>query len=77
MMQMTRHQLTAKVRSLTGLSANNFITRVRLDRASQLLRSSELNVSEIAWDCGFQDLSYFGRVFKEVYGQTPTNYRKQ
>lgn len=77
MMQMTRHQLTAKVRSLTGLSANNFITRVRLDRASHLLRSSNMNISEIAWDCGFQDLSYFGRVFKEIYGQTPTNYRKQ
>lgn len=77
MMQMTRHQLTAKVRSLTGLSANNFITRVRLDRASQLLRSTSMNISEIAWDCGFQDLSYFGRVFKEIYGQTPTNYRRQ
>jgi len=75
-MQLTRHQLTAKVRSLTGLSANNFITRVRLDQARKLLRTTDKTVSEIAWECGFQDMSYFGRVFKDVYEQTPTQYRK-
>jgi AraC-like DNA-binding protein len=41
-----------------------------------LLKNPALNVSEVALDCGFEDLSHFSRAFKEKFGVSPANYRK-
>ena len=54
-----------------------FLTGVRLEQARLLLRDSTLNVSEIAWRCGFADANYFSRCFSQHFGLTATQMRQQ
>ncbi len=53
-----------------------WLVKKRLDYASSLLVSSEKNVNEIAYDCGFESATHFSRVFKEQFGVSPLQYRK-
>jgi AraC-like DNA-binding protein len=48
----------------------------RLEYSAVLLKNSALNVSQAAFDSGFEDLSHFSRAFKEKFGTSPANYRK-
>ena len=57
----------------TGLSANETIRQYRLQKAALLLLSGK-NVSEAAYACGFETLSYFTQCFKEFYKITPKKY---
>lgn len=59
-----------------GLSPIRFLNERRLQRAADLLRHTERNISEIAASCGFLDMSYFTRSFRRFYDVTPTMYRK-
>lgn len=52
------------------------LNQYRVDRAAQLLVMTELPLIEIALECGFQDQSYFGKVFRSHYGMSPAKYRK-
>jgi len=54
-----------------------WLTRTRLKSARQLLDTSKKNVGEIAFDCGFENVSHFSRIFKANYGVSPTQYRKK
>lgn len=72
---LSRSQLYRKFESVTGMSPADFIQRMRLKRAAQLLRDSRLNVSEIADMTGFNSVKYFNKHFKEEYNCTPTEYR--
>jgi signal transduction histidine kinase/ligand-binding sensor domain-containing protein/DNA-binding NarL/FixJ family response regulator len=65
-----------KIKGLTGLSPVEFLRQMRLKIASQLLESSDYNISEIAYMTGFNDDKYFRRCFRTLYGATPTEYRK-
>ncbi|HID39786.1 MAG TPA: AraC family transcriptional regulator, partial [Calditrichaeota bacterium] len=67
-------QLTRKLESITGLSPSLFIRWRRLLRAKHLFDQKAGNVSQIAYDCGFDNLSYFSRSFKEQFGMTPSDY---
>ncbi len=49
----------------------------RLDYSAVLLKNPALNVSQVALDCGFEDLSHFSRSFKEKFGTSPATYRKE
>lgn len=71
----SRTQLHRKLKALTGLSTTEFINHLRLQKASKLLKDSELHISEIAYDTGFRDPNYFTRLFVKFYGKTPTEYR--
>lgn len=71
-----RNALYNKIKSITGMTPVKFIREVRLDRAGQKLLQSNLLVKEIAYDCGFSDLKYFGKCFKEKFGVSPAEYRK-
>ena len=73
---LTRTQVFRKVKALTGLSPTLYIRSLRLQHARHLLETTALNVSEIAYDVGFNDPNYFTRAFVEVYGQTPTQVRE-
>jgi AraC-like DNA-binding protein len=64
-----------KFQKVTGLSPNQFITKLRLDHASHLLKKSSSTITEIAFESGFHSLSYFNRVFKEQKGVSPSHYR--
>ncbi|MEO0338914.1 MAG: response regulator [Bacteroidota bacterium] len=72
---MSRAQLHRKLKALTGLSASHFIRNFRLHQAKSLLFSTDLNISQIAFEVGFKDPKYFSRSFSEYYGESPQKMR--
>ena len=64
-------------KKVTGINFTDYLSRVRIERAKNLLLNPNLRVSEIAFEVGFQSLTHFNRVFKKVLGQSPTQYRGQ
>ena len=66
-----------KVRELMGMSPNDYLRKCRMDRAAELLRTTDLPVSDVCVQIGVPDAQYFSRVFKTFYGVTPTAYREQ
>ena len=61
----------------TGINFTDYLSRVRTERAKNLLLNPNLRVSEIAYEVGFQSLTHFNRVFKRILGRSPTDYRGQ
>ncbi|MEO7934031.1 MAG: helix-turn-helix domain-containing protein [Chthoniobacterales bacterium] len=59
----------------TGLNFTHYVSRVRIEKAKNLLLNPNLRVSEIAFEVGFQSLTHFNRVFKNITGESPTEYR--
>ena len=59
-----------------GISPSDFIARRRVQKAKGLLKSSELSITEIAFQLGFQSSPYFAAVFKKLTGQTPSQFRE-
>jgi len=59
----------------TGLHFTEYVSRVRTERAKDLLLNPNLRVSEVAYEVGFQSLTHFNRVFKNIAGESPTEYR--
>jgi AraC-like DNA-binding protein len=64
-------------KKVTGINYTDYLSRVRIEKAKNLLLDPNLRVSEIAFEVGFQSLTHFNRVFKKVLGQSPTEYRAQ
>jgi len=60
-----------------GISFNDYVVSLRMDKARELLQLNGLKVYEIADLVGYRSLTYFSRVFKETFGMTPGDYRKQ
>ncbi|MBM7566672.1 AraC family transcriptional regulator [Paenibacillus sacheonensis] len=58
----------------TGLSWTRYLTRVRMERAKELLRLGGLSIGEVAERCGYEDLHYFSRLFKKLEGLPPRAY---
>ncbi|NQU54795.1 MAG: helix-turn-helix transcriptional regulator, partial [Bacteroidetes bacterium] len=67
-------QLYRKIKSITGLSPNEFIRTHRLKKAALLIKESNLNISEIAYQVGFNDALYFSKCFKKQFGTAPSMY---
>jgi AraC-like DNA-binding protein len=63
------------MRTKTGWSFTELLTRLRVDRACQLLVRTDAPLAQIALECGFGDQSYFTRVFRKRIGRTPRDYR--
>ncbi|HUA65072.1 MAG TPA: PocR ligand-binding domain-containing protein [Alphaproteobacteria bacterium] len=61
----------------TGIHFTDYLSRVRTERAKNLLLNRNLRISEIAYEVGFQSLTHFNRVFKRILGQSPTDYRSR
>lgn len=64
-------------RSMTGSSPIQYVKQVRIQKAAELLETTDQKISEIGVACGFQEMSYFARVFREVKGCTPKKYRRR
>jgi AraC-like DNA-binding protein len=62
-------------RKVTGTTFTEFVSRTRIEKAKNLLLNPNHRVSEIAYDVGFQSLTHFNRVFKNLVGESPTEYR--
>ena len=73
---MSRMQLFRKLKALTNQTPSEFIRTIRLKRASQLLKKNFGNVAEITYEVGFNNLSYFAKCFRELYGVSPSEYAK-
>jgi YesN/AraC family two-component response regulator len=71
-MGMSRSQLYRKFSALTDTSVHQFIRNLRLTKARELLRSSDLNVTEVAYDTGFKNPSHFSRIYSEHFGIPPS-----
>lgn len=73
---LSRSMLHRKLMKLTGKSATDLITEIRLNRAKELLENNVATVSEIAYKVGFSSVSYFHRVFKKHYKISPGEVKK-
>jgi YesN/AraC family two-component response regulator len=69
---LSESQLYRKIKALTNTSTALFIRKVRLQKAKQLLTSSTLTVSEVAYSTGFNDPSWFSKCFKNEFGYSPS-----
>jgi AraC-like DNA-binding protein/TolB-like protein len=75
-MGMSRSNLHLRVKKLTKKSVSQFINQVRLEKAKEILKQGSLTISETAFDCGFQSVSYFTRCFHDFYGYPPGQTQK-
>ena len=71
---MSRASFFRKIKSLTGVTPNNFILIYRLNRAAEMIRSREYRLNEIADLLGFSSQSHFSRCFKQHFGTAPKDY---
>ncbi|MAU16794.1 MAG: hypothetical protein CMH46_14795 [Muricauda sp.] len=74
---MSRMQLHRKLKALTGQTASEFIRNQRLKLAASLLKKTDANISEIGYQVGFNDHSYFTKCFREIYGISPSEFSKK
>lgn len=75
-MNVSVSSLYRKVKSLIGISANDYIRKIKMKKAAEMLTSGNFNISETAWNVGISSLAYFRQCFKDEYGCTPSEYRK-
>ena len=65
------------IKHIAEMSPNDFLRHVRMQRAENLIRMSEKNVSTIAYEIGFTDPKYFSKCFKKHTGMSPSEYRQK
>jgi len=73
---MSKSSLIAAFKNATGYSPIDYLIRIRLQKAAELLIETESGLSEIAVQCGFHDSNYLTRQFRRVYNITPRQFRK-
>ena len=71
---MSRSQLHRKLKSLVDVSATDYIRDIRLQKAAELLKEGELNITQVSYEIGISSLSYFSKAFKDKYGVTPSEF---
>ncbi len=76
MMGMSRSVYFKKLKALTGVGPNDFFKSLRLQRAVELLGAGEMSVTEISYAVGIADAHYFSKCFKQKFGVTPTEWRR-
>ena len=74
---MSRTQFYRKLVALTGFSPSRFISSLRLKRAVKLMKEKKGSITKIAYESGFNNLSWFTKCFKEQYGVSPSEYSKK
>lgn len=75
-MNMSTSSLYRKMKSLTGMGPNEFISKVRMQEAEQMLIQGKYSISEIAFRLGFSTPAYFRHCFKDEFGMAPSEYIK-
>ncbi len=65
-----------KFKDTTGLSFTEYVARTRVEAAKNLLINPQVRISEVAFEVGFQSLTHFNRVFRDITGQSPTKFRE-
>lgn len=75
-LKISQRQLYRKIKAVSGCTVHEFITKVRMDHAENLLRNSDLSISQIAYKVGFSEASNFSRTFSKHFGCSPSQYGK-
>lgn len=75
-MAVSRSVFFKKLKTLIGLSPIEFIKEVRVNRAAQLIRDGEYNMTQISYMVGINDPRYFSKCFKQKFNMTPTKYKE-
>ena len=70
----SRSAFFKKLKSLTGLAPVDMIKEVRLNKSVELLKNTDMTVSEVAFAVGFKESGYYGKCFRKKYNQTPTEF---
>ncbi|MDT4876653.1 HTH-type transcriptional activator RhaS [compost metagenome] len=73
---MTEASFSRFIKKRTGLTFVESLNNIRLGHASRLLIDTTMHIAEISFKCGFNNLSYFNRVFKKKYACTPRQFRE-
>jgi AraC-like DNA-binding protein len=63
-------------KSSTGMTIFEYLNKIKIDYSCRLLLNTDLNIVDISYDCGFNNLSHFNKQFRKFIGKTPTQYRK-
>ncbi|RBN50460.1 substrate-binding domain-containing protein [Flavobacterium psychrolimnae] len=74
-LSISRVQLYRKVKAIIGINISDHINNVKLEKAAELLKSNEMNISEIAYSLGFSSPNYFSTAFKNKFGISPKEYK--
>ena len=74
---LSRVHLHRKMKDLTGQTPHDFIRKVRLKKAAELLAEGKMNVSQVTYTCGFSSTTSFSALFKKFYGVSPSQYGKK
>jgi AraC-like DNA-binding protein len=77
MLFLRRNQVVRKIKALTGISANEFIRKVKIKNSMRLLLTGLYNISETTYMIGFSDVSYSSQCCKEEYDMPPSEYIKK
>ena len=75
-LNMSTNQLFKKVKAIMNTTPYNVIVQIRMTAAAQLMKQGNLNISEVAYKVGYQELSNFSRSFKKFYNASPREYLK-
>ncbi len=73
--KMSKVHFSRFFKQITGMPPVQFVLKIRIDRAKELLDFTDKPIAEIAEACGFPDQNYFARTFKKITGMSPTQYR--
>lgn len=73
----SRSGLNRKMKSMLGVTPLDFLRQARIQKACQLLKRANVQVNDVAYECGFSDPNYFGKSFKSIIGMTPSEYKAQ
>ena len=73
----SKSTLNRRIKAITGYSASVYILQLRLQKACKLLSETNTPIGEVSLACGFDDMSYFSRVFRQNFEVTPSVYRQQ
>ncbi|CAM4224155.1 hybrid sensor histidine kinase/response regulator transcription factor [Zobellia nedashkovskayae] len=74
-LNLSRSQLYRKIKALTGYSANEFLRKIRLEKAKQMIENGNESISEVCFKVGFSSPSYFTKCFKAQFGFLPTEVK--
>ena len=73
----SRAQLHRKMKEITGISAGEFIRNLRLEQAARLIGEGKINITQVAYNVGFNNQTHFSTVFKKHFGMSPTEYAEK
>ena len=73
----SRAQLHRKMKEITGISTGEFIRNLRLKQAARLIREGQINITQVAYNIGFNNQTHFSTVFKRHFGMSPSEYAEK